>query len=148
MSTTLIDWLKYMRLNATGEPELFDKDTGFPDSWVRQQCRKAALLCMAECPNVYARLRRRRLSESDFAGVVCDMVLRLARQYKYKAESNGNSMLSTSPHARGAAQPVAPGYNPSPRLFVAKDEKAILAGYTSSQGGGHISLGFDPGFGG
>ena len=88
MSTTLIDnidWLKYMRLNATGEPELFDKDTGFPDSWVRQQCRKAALLCMAECPNVYARLRRRRLSESDFAGVVCDMVLRLARQYKYKA---------------------------------------------------------------
>lgn len=57
MSTTLIDnidWLKYMRLNATGEPELFDKDTGFPDSWVKQQCRKAALLCMAECPNVYA----------------------------------------------------------------------------------------------
>ena len=81
MSTTLIDnidWLKYMRLNATGEPELFDKDTGFPDSWVKQQCRKAALLCMAECPNVYARLRRRRLSESDFAGVVCDMVLRPA----------------------------------------------------------------------
>ena len=146
MSTTLIDnidWLKYMRLNATGEPELFDKDTGFPDSWVKQQCRKAALLCMAEYPNVYARLRRRRLSESDFAGVVCDMVLRLARQYKYNAESNGNYS-----YTRRDDQPVTPGYNPSPRLFVAKDEKAILTGYTSSQGGGHISLGFDPGFGG
>lgn len=78
-----------------------------------------------------------------FAGVVCDMVLRLARQYKYKAESNGNYS-----YTRRDDQPVAPGYNPSPRLFVAKDEKAILAGYTSSQGGGHISLGFDPGFGG
>ena len=98
---------------------------------------------MAECPNVYARLRRRRLSESDFAGVVCDMVLRLARQYKYNAESNGNYS-----YTRRDDQPVTPGYNPSPRLFVAKDEKAILTGYTSSQGGGHISLGFDPGFGG
>lgn len=147
MSTAIIDnidWLKYMRQNATGEPELFAKGTGFPDSWIRQQCRKAALLCVAECPNVVTRLRRRRLSEADFAGIVCDMVLRLARQYKYSAESNGNYS-----YTRRDDQPVPPGYNPSPRLFVAKHEKSILNGYAESQGSaGHISLGFDPGYGG
>lgn len=147
MSTTIIDnidWLEHMRANATGEPELFAKDTGFPDSWVKQQCRKAALLALATCPTARTRLRKHRLSEADFAGVVCDMVLRLARQYKYKQESNGNYS-----YTRRDDQPVPPGYNPSPRLFVAKDEQAILNGYTVSQGSaGHISLGFDPGYGG
>ncbi|KAA8827246.1 hypothetical protein [Bifidobacterium myosotis] len=147
MSTTVIDnidWLKYMRDNASGEPELFDPETGLPDSWVTQQCRKAALLCLAECPAVRSRLRRRRLSEADFAGVVCDMVLRLARQYKLKSESNGNYS-----YTRRDDQPVPPGYDPSPRLFLSKSERSILNGYAGSQGAaGHISLGFDPGYGG
>ena len=85
-----------------------------------------------------------RLSESDFASVVCEMVLRVVRFNRFKTEANGS--YSYTEHD---PQQNQPGYDPSPRLFLSKAEKSILNGFSESAGTmSHISLGFDPGYGG
>ena len=59
-------------------------------------------------------------------------------------ESNGS--YSYTEHD---PQQNQPGYDPSPRLFLSKAEKSILNGFAESAGTmSHISLGFDPGYGG
>ncbi|OZG68274.1 hypothetical protein [Bifidobacterium eulemuris] len=137
-----IDWLKHMRVAALVEPELFDER--LPTEWVLRECRLAAALAVSECPAASVRLRAGRLTEDEFAGVVCDMVMRVARWHRMKTESNGS--YSYTEHD---PQSNTPGYDPSPRLFISKGERALLNGYSGSSGRiGTISMGFDTGFGG
>lgn len=146
MSTSIIDnidWVKYMEEYAVDEAELL-KDGKHSKEWVRIKCRQAAMLALAECPHAYARLRAGRLSESDFAMTVCEMVMRLVRYSRYQSESNGNYQ-----YTQFQPQSNAPGTDPSPRLFVSKADKTMLNGFSESRGSiGHISLGFDPSYGG
>lgn len=136
-----IDWVEHMRVAASGEPELFDGR--LPEEWIVQKCRMAALICLTECPGVTVRLRRGRLSEADFAAVVCEMVLRVARWTGMRTESNG-----AYSYTRYDPQPNGPGLDPSPRLFLSKGERALLDGYGASHGMvGHVSLSLDPGYG-
>lgn len=137
-----IDWIPYMRDAALAEPDLFDNR--LPERWIQRKCRQAALIALAECPAARTRLLRRRLSEEDFASVVCEMVLRVARQYRFKMESSGNYQ-----YERRDDQPTPPGYDPSPRLFVSKAERSLLNGYGEGHSSaGIIHMGFDPGYGG
>lgn len=145
MSTAIIDnidWLKYMRVYGFADADSFEEH--FDTDWISAQCRKAALICLSECPIVRTRLKKGRLSESDFASVVCEMVLRVVRFNRFKTEANGS--YSYTEHD---PQQNQPGYDPSPRLFLSKAEKSILNGFAESAGTmSHISLGFDPGYGG
>jgi len=148
MSTAIIDnidWIAYMKKFATADSELFTGDDApYDEQWVTTRCRRAALRCLAVSPLVTIRLRKGRLSQEDFAQVVCEMVIRLAKSTQFKSETNGSYT-----YTRNDPQPDAPGYSPSPKLFVSKDDRAVLVG-TENQAGGfsHISLGFDPGYGG
>lgn len=149
MSTEIIDgidWVSYMAEFATDaqDYELFREGDPYDAKWVSNQCRKAALLCINSYPVCRVRLRKGHLSERDFAQVCCDMVLRLARQRQYKSESNGSYSYTVAD-----AQSVPPGYAPTPRLFISKDDKVILTGSLNATGGASaLSLGFDKGFGG
>ena len=145
MSTAIIDnidCLKYMRVYGSADADAFDGH--FDNEWISAQCRKAALICLNECPIVRTRLKKSRLSERDFASVVCEMVLRVVRFNRFKTEAN--SSYSYTEHD---PQQNQPGYDPSPRLFLSKAEKSILNGFAESSGTvSHISLSFDPGYGG
>lgn len=91
MSTAIIDnidWLKYMRVYGSADADSFEEH--FDTDWISAQCRKAALICLSECPIVRTRLKKGRLSESDFASVVCEMVLRVVRFNRFKTEANGS----------------------------------------------------------
>lgn len=51
MSTAIIDnidWLKYMRVYGSADADLFEEH--FDTDWISAQCRKAALICLSECP--------------------------------------------------------------------------------------------------
>lgn len=136
-----IDWLASMRVQALGEPELFDGR--LPDAWIVAQCRKAAVYALTECPRAIRRLRDGRLSDDVFAGVVCDMVLRMARQYRYKLESSGNYQ-----YQRPDPQPVdSTGYDPSPKLYLTKADRTLLNGGSQSASYGHFTMNLDRGYG-
>lgn len=148
MSTAIIDdidWVGWMAKFATADSALFTGDDApYDDVWVRTRCRRAALTCLGVSPLVRVRLRKGRLSEEDFAQVVCEMVLRLAKSEQYKSESNGSYS-----YQRNNPQPDPPGYSPTLRLFVSKDDRTVLLGSENPVGGtSHISLGLDPGYGG
>lgn len=51
MSTAIIDnidWLKYMRVYGSADADSFKEH--FDTDWISAQCRKAALICLSECP--------------------------------------------------------------------------------------------------
>lgn len=132
-----IDWLHWMRVYALNDPGLFDQR--LPNEWIVAECEMAVDIALTECPFLSYRARKGWISEATFAGIICGMVLRVARWQRFKTESNG--VYSYTEHD---PQSLPPGYDASPSLYLSKREKSLLEGSSSSGGPiGTVHMGLD-----
>ena len=125
-----IDWLKHMRVHALQDPSLFDGR--LPEEWVLAQCHMASDMVRSVCPEAVGRLERGTLSEDTYAGVVCAMVMRVARFQQTHQKSNGtysytlDAPQSNPPGYDGmSTRAIAPTVGVSPRQVVT-DRRAVV----------------------